>query len=148
MTRTPLTHGAMGARVPRDARPATGRAARPRGPAARGFTLIEVLVALAIVAIALMAGLQATTALTRNALRQSDIVLAQLCAENELVKARLSRQMPGVGDSTQTCEQAGRRFDVAVIVRPTPNPSFRRVDAQVFDGGYSVLRLSTIVGRY
>ena len=34
----------------------------------RGFTLIEVLVALAIVAIALMAGLQATTALTLRAL--------------------------------------------------------------------------------
>ncbi|MDD2712971.1 MAG: type II secretion system protein GspI, partial [Simplicispira sp.] len=43
---------------------------------------------------------------------------------------------------------AGRRFDVAVIVRPTPNPSFRRVDAQVLDGDISVLRLSTIVGRY
>jgi general secretion pathway protein I len=114
----------------------------------RGFTLVEVLVALGIVAIALMAGLQATTALTRNAQRQSDIVLAQLCAENELVKVRLSRQMPGVGDSTQPCEQAGRRFNVAVIVRPTPNPSFRRVDAQVFDGENSVLRLSTIVGRY
>ena len=35
----------------------------------RGFTLVEVLVALGIVAIALMAGLQATTALTRNAVQ-------------------------------------------------------------------------------
>lgn len=114
----------------------------------RGFTLVEVLVALSIVAIALMAGLQSTNALTRNALRQSDIVLAQLCAENELVRVRLSRQMPSVGDSTQPCEQAGRRFDVRLIVRPTPNPSFRRVDAQVLDGENSVLRLSTILGRY
>lgn len=114
----------------------------------RGFTLVEVLVALSIVAIALMAGLQSTSALTRNALRQSDIVLAQLCAENELVRVRLSRQMPSVGDSTQACEQAGRRLDVRLIVRPTPNPSFRRVDAQVLDGENSVLRISTIVGRY
>ena len=113
----------------------------------RGFTLVEVLVALAIVAIALMAGLQATTALTRNALRQSDIVLAQLCAENELVKARLSRQMPSVGDSTQICEQAGRQFSVSVIVRPTPNPQFRRMDAQVFDADTPILRISTIIGR-
>ena len=118
------------------------------GPTDRGFTLVEVLVALAIVAIALMTGLQATTALTRNALRQSDIVLAQLCAENELVKARLSRQMPSVGDSTLTCEQAGRQLTVAVIVRPTPNPSFRRIDAQVLDGDNSILRVSTIIGRY
>ena len=114
----------------------------------QGFTLVEVLVALSIVAIALMAGLQSTNALTRNALRQSDIVLAQLCAENELVRTRLSRQMPSVGDSTQPCEQAGRRLDVRLIVRPTPNPSFRRVDAQVLDGENSVLRISTILGRY
>ena len=122
---------------------------RPSMPRSlRGFTLVEVLVALSIVAIALMAGLQSTSALTRNALRQSDIVLAQLCAENELVRMRLSRQMPSVGDSTQPCEQAGRRLDVRLIVRPTPNPSFRRVDAQVLDGENSILRISTILGRY
>ena len=113
----------------------------------RGFTLIEVLVALAIVAIALMAGLQATNALTRNAQRQADVLLAHLCAENEMVKVRLSRQMPAIGDSQQVCEQAGRRFQVSVVVRPTPNPTFRRVDAQVLDGASPVLRLSTIVGR-
>jgi general secretion pathway protein I len=73
----------------------------------RGFTLVEVLVALGIVAIALMAGLQATTALTRNAQRQSDIVLAQLCAENELVKARLSRQMPRRGRQHRALRAGG-----------------------------------------
>ncbi|BEP95265.1 type II secretion system minor pseudopilin GspI [Acidovorax sp. sif1233] len=125
-------------------RPRPDRRSAPQ----RGFTLVEVLVALGIVAIALMAGLQATTALTRNALRQSDIVLAQLCAENELVYTRLSRQMPSVGDSTLACEQAGRTLTVAVSVRPTPNPSFRRVDAQVLDGDNSILRISTIIGRY
>jgi general secretion pathway protein I len=115
---------------------------------ARGFTLIEVLVALAIVAIALAAGLQATTALTTNAVRQTSVLLAHICAENELVKARLSRQMPDIGNSTVDCQQADRSFSVAVSVLPTPNPSFRRVDAQVFDGNAPVLRLSTVVGRY
>ena len=115
---------------------------------AGGFTLIEVLVALAIVAISLMAGLQATAALTRHAQRQSDILLAQICAENELIKTRLSRQMPGVGDSSVACEQAGRVLTVVLAVRPTPNPNFRRVDAQVLDGEASVLRFSTVVGRY
>ncbi|MDB5874058.1 MAG: type secretion system protein GspI [Ramlibacter sp.] len=114
----------------------------------RGFTLIEVLVALAIVAIALAAGLRATSALTTNALRQSSVLLAHICAENELVKVRLARQMPGIGDTSVTCEQAGRSFEVKLSVLPTPNPSFQRVDAQVFDAAAPVLRLSTVVGRY
>ncbi|MFZ2738152.1 MAG: type II secretion system minor pseudopilin GspI [Burkholderiaceae bacterium] len=112
-----------------------------------GFTLIEVLVALAIVAIALLAGLQATSALTRNAMRQSSMLLAQLCAENELVKIRLSKQMPVVGDSQLVCEQAGRQLTVMVSVRPTPNPNFRRVEAQVHEDGSHLLQLATVVGR-
>ena len=128
-------------------RPACRHPHRPHRPA-HGFTLVEVLVALAIVAIALLAGTQAASTLTRNAQRQSDIVLAQLCAENELVKARLSRQMPSVGDANQTCEQAGRQLQMVTVVRSTPNPSFRRIDAQVLDGENSILRISTIIGRY
>ncbi len=116
--------------------------------AQRGFTLIEVLVALGIVAIALMAGMQATAALTRNAQRQSDVLLAQLCAENELVKVRLARQMPSVGENRLTCEQAGQVFTVQASVQPTPNVNFMRVDAKVFRGDAFVLTLSTIVGRY
>ena len=110
-----------------------------------GFTLIEVLVALAIVAIALLAGLKATTALTNNAMRQSDVLLAHLCAENELVRIRLQQQMPDVGDKTSVCEQAGRGLMVTLSVQPTPNPKFRRVDAQISDGNIPVLRLSTVV---
>ncbi|MES2422837.1 MAG: type II secretion system minor pseudopilin GspI [Pseudomonadota bacterium] len=114
----------------------------------RGFTLVEVLVALGIVSIALLAGLQASSALTRNAQRQTDALLAQLCAENELVKVRLSRQLPGVGENAFSCIQAGRTFDGRLIVATTPNPSFLRVDAQVFDGEFSLLRISTVVGRF
>lgn len=116
--------------------------------AGRGFTLIEVLVALAIVAIALSAGLQATSALTRNALRQTSVLLAHVCAENELVRVRLASTMPAIGDANLSCEQAGRTFGVTLSVLPTPNPSFRRVDAQVFEDQVPVLRLSTVVGRY
>ena len=113
--------------------------------AASGFTLIEVLVALAIVAIALVAGLQATTALTNNAMRQSNVLLAHICAENELVRIRLLNQMPDVGEKTSLCEQAGRNLQVVLSVQPTPNPKFRRVDAQIRDASMPVLRLSTVI---
>ena len=116
----------------------------------RGFTLIEVLVALSIVAIALFAGTQATSALARSSQRQTDLLLAQICVENELTKIRLSRQLPSVGDSSIECVQAARNFTVNLEVRPTPNPSFVRVQTQVSDAaaGYGILQIATVVGRY
>ena len=116
--------------------------------ALRGFTLIEVLVALGIVAITLVAGLQATMALTNNAQRQSDVLLGQMCAENELIRLRLFRQLPPVGESMFPCDQAGRSFSGRLLVQPTPNPNFRRVDAQVRDGTFTVVRVTTIMGTF
>lgn len=115
---------------------------------AAGFTLIEILVALSIVALALVTGLQATAALSHNAQRQSDVMLAQLCAENELIKLRLARQMPGTGDTQVMCEQAGQRFDVIVSTHPTPNPNFRRIEARVQKQRVPVLQLTTVIGSY
>jgi general secretion pathway protein I len=115
-------------------------------PRLLGFTLIEVLVALGITAIALTAGLQATMALTNNAQRQADMLLAQICAENELVRLRLARQMPPIGDSTFACEQGGQTFVGRLSVVATPNANFRRVDARVQDGEFTVLRLATVLG--
>ena len=115
-----------------------------------GFTLIEVLVALSIVAIALFAGTQATSALARSSQRQTDVLLAQICADNALYALRLSRQMPGVGETSSECSQAGRVFNVQLQVNPTPNPSFLRVQANVSDAleKYGILQVSTVVGRY
>ena len=87
---------------------------RTRKAAASGFTLIEVLVALAIVSIALMSGLKVSGALTRNAQRQADVLLAQICADNALNQLRLSQQLPGVGDSRVPCPQVERNFEVAL----------------------------------
>ena len=112
-----------------------------------GFTLIEVLVALGIVAVALMTGLKATGALSHNAERQTVSLLGQICAENELIRLRLRRQLPDTGNQQIECQQAGRTLQVDVSVRPTPNPNFRRVDARVLEQGSPVLQLSTVMGR-
>jgi type II secretion system protein I len=61
---------------------------RPNNSLARGFTLIEVLVALTIVAVSLMAGMKASGALTLHAQRQTDGLLGQMCVENALHQIR------------------------------------------------------------
>jgi general secretion pathway protein I len=117
-----------------------------------GFTMLEALVALAILALALGAGIQASVALTRQAERHTEQWLAQLCVENALAELRLLRQLPDTGDTVLTCEQMGRTFAVRQEMRPTPNPNFRRVDASASrSGGDSAPRLlsfATIVGRF
>ena len=95
-----------------------------------GFTLIEVLVALTIVAITLGAGIKAAGALTGNAQRLAEVSAAQWCADNQLVGLKLLRQYPGVGDSRlPAASSSGFTYSGKLVVRPTPNPNFRRVDA-------------------
>ena len=113
----------------------------------RGFTLIEVLVALCIVAITLIAGVQAMGSMTLNAQRQWDIFLAEQCANNALNSLRLSAQLPPVGEQSVNCVQANVAFSVRISINTTPNSTFRRVDAQVFKQDLPQLKITTVIGR-
>ena len=114
-----------------------------------GFTLVEVLVALAITAIALGAGLKAAGALTDNAQRLGDVTAAHWCADNALVGLRLARQFPGTGEAEFGCHQLGRDFRGVLRTKATPNPNFRRVDAVVMDAnGLVMATLTTVIGRF
>jgi len=115
----------------------------------RGFTLVEVLVAMAITALVLSAGLKAAGSLTDNAQRLGDVTAAHWCADNALAGLRLGKQFPGTGEADFTCQQLGRDYRGLLRTQGTPNPNFRRVDAVVQDdAGHVLLTLSTVLGRY
>jgi len=116
---------------------------------ARGFTLIEVLVAVAIVAIVLAAGARAGGTVVENAQRLRDVTLSQWCVDNQLTEMKLTHDFPNEGTQSFACSQLGIDMQGAMKVQGTLNPSFRRVDVSIMDAtGHSLLVVSTVVSRY
>jgi general secretion pathway protein I len=97
----------------------------------RGFTLLEVLVALVIIGVALAAAMRGVMALTGAAEDTRLKLLGTLAAENRLTELRLARALLTPGESSETCEQAGVAFLCEQAIKPTPNPFFRRVEVRV-----------------
>jgi len=113
-----------------------------------GFTLIEVLVALTIVAITLGAGIRAAGALTGNTQRLADVSAAQWCAENQLAALRLSGLTPPIGDSDFSCPELGQTYLGKMAVRPTPNPLFVNVEVRLADAAdQPILSLKTVLRK-
>jgi len=115
-------------------------------PPIRGFTLVEVLVALTIVAVALMASLRATTSMSGSALELRLRTLALWSAENRLAQIRIQGEFPNQGRRSFDCSQAEARLVCDEEVFATPNPQFRRVELSVFPAVGPRVRLSRLVG--
>jgi general secretion pathway protein I len=100
---------------------------------ARGFTLLEVLVALVIVGTALSAGLRAVGSLAANSSGLRTAMMATWSAENRLVQIRLNKEFPEVGKRGFDCPQGDLHLVCQEEVFVSPNPRLRRVEVSVFD---------------
>jgi general secretion pathway protein I len=112
---------------------------------AHGFTLLEVLVALAILGIALAAALRASVVTTDQAQAVKLRLLAQWSAENQLAELRARKRWPAPGVQSGSSVQAGMVLDWTQSISATPNPAFRRVEIKVYadrDRRYAVGQLT------
>ncbi|WP_164521438.1 type II secretion system minor pseudopilin GspI [Iodobacter ciconiae] len=102
---------------------------------ATGFTLIEVLVALAVIAIAMGAAMKATLASTNNAIELKGRTAAGWVAQNRLNELAALGAWPDIGATEGNESQAGMDFTWRVEIGGSPNRSFRRIEIKVFSAG-------------
>lgn len=118
---------------------------------ARAFTLLEVLVALAILAISATAIIGQTS----NSLAQLSILeartVASLLAETEIDKVIASEAFPPVGRSSNQVTFNDQQWDIGIEVSATSEPWLRRITVSVANAGnpdYELASLTTYRGRY
>lgn len=96
-----------------------------------GFTLLEVLVALVIASVALIACMRALALAANGAQAMQERSLALLAAENRLAELRLQRAFPIAGRSSQPCPQGTLPLRCEQVVQNTVNSNFRQVTVRV-----------------
>ena len=119
----------------------------------RGFTLLEVLVALAIVATALAALVRAGSDNATTAVYLRDKSLAEWVALNRIAELRLEREWPSPGTREGEARMAERTWNWTVEVSETFDPDVRRADVTVraadaeIEGGGAAVRRAAFLGR-
>ncbi|MBN3855854.1 MULTISPECIES: type II secretion system minor pseudopilin GspI [unclassified Paraburkholderia] len=103
---------------------------------ARGFTMIEVLVALAIIAVALAASMRAVGNLASSEAELHLRLLAGWSADNALTDLRVTHAWPPLGVKQFDCSEGNFALVCTENVSTTPNPLFRRVEISVTAPGH------------
>jgi len=106
-----------------------------RAPAAAGFSLLEVVVALAVFSLGALALLNVLGESTRSQTAASDRAIARIVAENRLVEAMATTAPPPAGSSTGVETAMGRNWAWEMTVAPSPDPAILRIDVRVHEEG-------------
>jgi general secretion pathway protein I len=96
-----------------------------------GFTLIEVLAALVIVALGMIAAISAVSQSARNGAYLREKTLAHWIAMNVITERRLQTSPPDVAESTGQVDFAGQRWQWTMTVTQTAVETMRRMDVSV-----------------
>lgn len=110
----------------------------------RGFTLIEVMVALAIAAISLGAVAASVSQMVESATAMQQRTYASWIAQNRIAEMRLANVQPEVGEDSDEVEFAGREWTWRASVSETEVENLFRVDVGVsLAGSDDVIRTVT-----
>lgn len=120
-----------------------------RGRRGTGFTLIEVLIAVAVLAVALGAAITGMARYADSAAYLREKTIALWVAHNRLTEIELQPQWPETGTSDGDVEMAGARWKWHVTVAETADEGVRRVDIGVRADGRDgdAASLSSFVGQ-
>jgi len=97
----------------------------------RGFTLIEILIALAVLALAMGAVIKATSDYTASQSYLRDRTMATWVARDVLAEFQLRKDWPSVGEQKGTREMGTREWDWLARTSQTDEAELRRLDVEV-----------------
>jgi general secretion pathway protein I len=102
-----------------------------RSPDSRGFTLIEVVVALAILGIGMLAVFKTIGDTVNNVEVLRDRSFGEWIADNRITEIRLTGEMPSVEETAGQVEFAGRQWHWVTTVSQTQVRGLRGIDVSV-----------------